>query len=183
MRATFALLTPRPLENRFSKLGWDINLRWKTGVQARCLAPHISLKQPFHIGDNLGLLEAYMATFATSIPPFQVELKDFRVWESFFVVHVEETPILRDLHNRLNRELPPLFGDVSALFDGDDYQFHLTVTSGNVPAETYREIYAVYAETPVRETFLASELAMFVFNERAPNLRDYMTHTVLPLTG
>src|SRR5437660_876017 len=57
-------------------------------------------------------------------------------------VDVKETPALRALHNRLNRELPALFGDVSAEHDGADYHFHVTVATGGASAETYRSIYA-----------------------------------------
>src|SRR5690349_11338394 len=126
MRATFALLTNRHIENQVNRLAWQINLRFQTGVQPRCLAAHVSLKQPFDIGANLALLEHYMVDFAATVPPVAIELTECFVWETVFAVGVKETATLRALHNRLNQELPALFGDVSAMHDGAGYHFHLT---------------------------------------------------------
>lgn len=183
MRATFALLTNRDIENAVNRLAWQINLRWHTGVTPRCLAPHVSLKQPFDIGHDLGTLERYMVALASDVPPLPIELTGFFVWEMVFGLDVKETPALRALHDRLNRELPALFGDVSALHDGDGYHFHLTVATGGASAETYRSIYAENSSSPLVATFTAQEVALFVYNERQTGERDYMTHTVLPLTG
>ena len=183
MRATFALLTNRQIENQINRLAWQINLRFQTGVQPRCLAPHVSLKQPFDIGDRLDALEQYMAGFATTVPPVDIELTDFFVWETVFAVNVKETKTLRTLHNRLNQELPRLFGDVSALHDGEEYHFHLTVATGGATVETYQRIYEAFAQMPIAARFTAYELAMFVYHEQPSGSRDYMTHTVLPLTG
>jgi hypothetical protein len=36
MRATFALLTNRHIENQINRLAWQINLHFQTGVQPRC---------------------------------------------------------------------------------------------------------------------------------------------------
>ena len=183
MRATFALLTNRHIENQINRLAWQIHLRWYTGVQPRCLAPHVSLKQPFDIGDKLDVLEQYMTDVTATVPPITLELTDFFVWETVFAVNVKETTILRTLHNRLNDELPRLFGDVSALHDGEEYHFHLTVATGGASPETYQAIYETYAQVPVATTFTAYELALFVYHEQSSGIRDYLTHTVLPLTG
>ena len=130
MKAGFALLTDRTVENTVNRLAWDVHLRWQTGVAARCYPAHISLKQPFEIGDRLAEMEGYMAQFAASIPPLPIELRGLFVWETVLGIDVGETPALRELHNRLNRELPPIFGDVRADHDGDEYHFHITVAMG-----------------------------------------------------
>src|SRR6266511_3338836 len=99
MRATFALLTNRHIEDQINQVAWQIHLRFRTGVQPRCLAPHVSLKQPFEIGEKLDVLERYLADFAA---PVDIELTEFFVWETVFAVDVKETTISRTLHNRLN---------------------------------------------------------------------------------
>ena len=183
MRATFALLTNRDIENAVNRLAWQINLRWHTGVTPRCLAPHISLKQPFEIGQNLAALERYMVAFASDVPPLSIELTAFYLWETVLALDVKETPALRALHDRLNRELPLLFGEVDAAHDGAEYHFHLTIATGGASAETYRSIYSENSVHPFPATFTAHEVALFVYHERPSGERDYMTHTVLPLTG
>ena len=183
MRATFALLTDRTVENAVNRLAWQIHLGWVTGVGVRRLAPHVSLKQPFDIGEDLAALERYMTRFAADVPPLHVRLRGLCVWRTVLSIGVDETPALRALHERLNRELPRLFGDVSAEHDGDGYRFHLTVAMGGASAETYQAIYRENAAQPVPAGFTARELALFVYHEAPPGRREYMTHTVLPLTG
>jgi 2'-5' RNA ligase len=183
VRATFALLTNRDIENAVNRLAWQINLRWHTGVTPRCLAPHISLKQPFEIGHDLAALERYMAAFTSDVPPVPIDLTGFYAWETVFGLDVKETPVLRALHYRLNRELPTLFGDVNALHDGEEYHFHLTIATGGASAEKYRSIYSENSVPAFTATFTAHELALFVYNERESGESEYMTHTVLPLTG
>ncbi len=102
MRATFALLTNRHIEDQINQVAWQIHLRFRTGVQPRCLAPHVSLKQPFEIGEKLDVLERYLADFAATVAPVDIELTEFFVWETVFAVDVKETTISRTLHNRLN---------------------------------------------------------------------------------
>jgi 2'-5' RNA ligase len=183
MKAGFALLTDRTVENVVSRLAWDIHMRWQTGVMARALPPHVSLKQPCEIGDRLAEFTAYMAAFAASIPPLPIELGQLYVWENVVGIEVRETPALRELHNRLNRELPPIFGDVRADFDGDAYRFHITVAAGGASAETYRAIHAACADVTLPASFTAHELGLGVGYERAPEVWQFMLHTVLPLTG
>jgi 2'-5' RNA ligase len=183
MKAGLALLTNRAVENAVNRLAWDIHQRWQIGVAARCYPAHISLKQPFEIGDRLADMEAFMADFASSIPPLPVELAGLYIWETVLCVDVRETPALRELHNRLNRQLPPIFGDVRADFDGDEYHFHITVAMGGGDAATYQRIFAACAGTLLPEAFTSDELALFTGYERATGGWQYMLHTVCSLTG
>jgi 2'-5' RNA ligase len=181
MKAGFALLTNRTVENAVNRLAWDIHTRWQTGVMARALPPHISLKQPCEIGDRLAEFMDYMALFAASIPPLAIDLAGLYVWENVLGINVRETSALRELHNRLNRELPPIFGDVRAEHDGDEYHFHMTVAMGGASVETYQTIYADCAAATLPAAFTAQELGLFTGYERPTGGWQYMLHTVLPL--
>lgn len=183
MKAGFALLTNRTVENAVGRLAWDIHMRWQTGIIARAFPPHISLKQPCEIGDRLPEFTTYMAAFAASIPPLSLQLGGLYVWENLIGIGVRETAALRELHNRLNDELSLIFGDVRADFDGDDYRFHITVAAGGASVETYRAIHATCAGVTLPASFTAHELGLGVGYERAPGVWQFMLHTVLPLTG
>jgi 2'-5' RNA ligase len=183
MKAGLALLTDRTVENAVNRLAWDVHQRWQTGVAARCYPAHISLKQPCEIGDRLAEMQAFMARFAASIPPLAIELKGLYVWETVLGIDVCETPVLRELHNRLNRELPPVFGDVRADHDGDEYHFHMTVAMGGASAATYAAAYAACAEVVLPGAFTAHELGLFTGYERTTGDWQYMLHTVVPLSG
>ena len=96
-------------------------------------------------------------------------------------IDLRETPALRELHNRLNRELPPIFGDVRADFDGDEYHFHMTVAMGGASAETYKAIFAACTEVVLPGAFIARELGLFTGYQTNEGGWQYMLHTVLPL--
>jgi 2'-5' RNA ligase len=183
MKAGFALLTDRTIENTVNRLAWDVHQRWQTGVAARCYPAHISLKQPCEIGDRLAELERFMAQLAASIPPLPIELRGLFVWETILGIDVCETPALRELHNRLNRELTTIFGDVRADHDGDEYHFHVTVAMGGADTDAYRAIHAACAGMVLPKSFTAHELGLFTGYERPAGGWQYMLHTALPLTG
>lgn len=183
MRVGLALLTDRTVENAVNHLAWNINQRWQTGLTARAYPAHISLKQPCEIGDRLVEVEAFAARFAASIPPLLIELRALYVWENVLAIDVCETPALRALHNRLNRELPPIFGDVRADFDGDEYHFHITVAMGGASADTYKTIFAACADIVLPSAFTARELGLFTGYQKNDGVWQYMLHTVLPLAG
>jgi 2'-5' RNA ligase len=183
MKAGLALLTDRTVENAVSRLAWDINQRWQTGLMARAYPAHISLKQPYEIGDRLVEMVAFMARFAASIPPLPIELRELYAWENVLGIDVRGTPALRTLHNRLNRELPPIFGDVRADFDGDAYHFHMTVAMGGASADTYKAIFASCTDIILPSAFTARELGLFTGYQKNDGGWQYMLHTVLPLTG
>ena len=109
MKATFVLLANSEVHNYVRKLSWDIHQKYRTGTRHASLPPYISLKQPFSISD-LPALEDYMDELAKSIDPFEVKLTELQVVPTFFDgmeygilwIEIEETEILRGVHNRLN---------------------------------------------------------------------------------
>jgi 2'-5' RNA ligase len=121
MKATFALLTTTEIHNQVRKLTWEIHMNYRTGTLLSRLQPHISLKQPFSIPD-LPAIEGYMSVLAGDLSPFEVTLTEIQLVSTTFEgietgilwLDVQETEILRDLHNRLNRELGQLFGAAGA---------------------------------------------------------------------
>ena len=161
-------------------------MRWRTGVDVRRLAPHVSLKQPFEVGDDLSKVQKYFTAFAASVPPQALTLSGLTVWDTVFAVAVKEKRSLRTLHDRLNAELPTLFEKTGAEHDGYQYQFHVTVARGGASPETFRALHGHYEANPpafTSATFVAHELALFVYNEPTPGEWEYLSHTILPLSG
>jgi 2'-5' RNA ligase len=188
MKATFALLANTEVYNVVRKLAWDIHQKYRTGTLHCRLPPHISLKQPFAIAD-LAQLEAYMAELAETISPFmaklthlQLEIGHFQAMEfGILWLDVEETDYLRQLHDRVNRELAQRFGNTQAAFDGADYHFHMTVMMGGQPVEVYRRLYQEIAEHRINLQFSVRELAMFVYDEPLGPQGEYLTYKILPI--
>jgi 2'-5' RNA ligase len=188
MKATFALLADRIIHNIIRKIAWKADRNYGIGTDAARLEPHVSLKQPFEVCDIIAL-EAYMAEFAASISPFEIHLTKIRaiptriddVETGILWFDVEETSYLRGLHHRLNEELETQFGPTPAKHDGDRYHFHMTIAIGNKPFNVYQRIVDSFLPGPVDLTFMATELALFVYNENAWLGGGYMTYKILPL--
>jgi 2'-5' RNA ligase len=190
VKATFALLANVGIHNLVRRLSWDIHRKYRTGIDVCRLPPHISLKQPFDISD-LNPLEEYMTELADRIPPFEVNLTGLELIEAtldeletgILWLNVQETKLLRQLHNRLNQELTLLFGDVSAAFDGSDYHFHMTVALGGQPVEIYKKIYREFAGHLKDLQYMVQELGMFVYDDREEINAGYIIYKILPLRG
>ena len=67
---------------------------------------------------------------------------------------------MRDLHDRICRELAERFENTHALTDGSGYRFHATIVLGE-PAQVYQKIYAEYQNMKVDLRYIAKEIAMF----------------------
>jgi 2'-5' RNA ligase len=190
VKATFALLANTETHNLVRRLSWDVHRKYRTGIDVCRLPPHISLKQPFEIFD-LNLLEEYMTDFVNSVSPFEVNLTELELIEStidgletgILWLNVQETTLLRQLHNRLNNELTSRFGDVSAAFDGPDYHFHMTVAIGGQSIEIYQKIYREFEAHLKDLQYTVRELGMFVYDDREEINVGYITYKILPLGG
>lgn len=188
MKATFALLADIAVSNFVRKLAWEIHQEYHTGTGVCRLLPHVSLKQLFEIKD-VTLLEAYMDAFVQTIQPFTIKCTELQLVSMTLAgmetgilwLDVQETAYLRQLHDRLNRELAQRFGNTQAAFDGAGYHFHMTVMMGGQPIEVYRRAYDEIAERAVNLEFIADTLAMFVYDEPLGLNGDYMTYKISPI--
>jgi 2'-5' RNA ligase len=188
MKAAFALLANHVIHNVVRKPSWEIHQKYGTGTRHASLPPHVSLKQPFGIKDLLAL-EEYMSELAGSIQPFEVTLTELQVIPVSFAgtaygllwIDVQETPELRNLHNRLNDELNQRFGHTPADFDGEQYHFHMTVMMGGQPVDVYRKFYSEIPDPRINLRFTAQELAMFVYDEPMGPTGEYLCYKILPI--
>jgi 2'-5' RNA ligase len=188
MKAAFALLVDHNAHNVIRKLAVDMHSKYHIGFLASLLPPHVSLKQPFSVS-NLPALEAYFDQLAETIQPFEITLTRLALQVSSFDddelgilwLDVQENRILRDLHDRINRELSERFENTAAPFDGAEYHFHATVELGGQPAEVYRRIYAEYEHIEVDLRFTAKEIAMFYYDDLGSGPGAFITYKILPV--
>lgn len=188
MKAAFALLANTEIQNWVRKLAWEMHQKYRTGTLHCCLLPHVSLKQPFAISD-LVALEDYMAELANSITPFEVSLTGLRIEPTVFEgreygilwLDVQATEYLHQLHRRVNQELSQRFGNTQANFDGDDYEFHMTVMMGGQTMDVYRQLYCEISDRKINFRFTVSELTMFVYDEPMGPKGEYMSYKTLPI--
>ncbi len=135
MKAAIGLYASYEVQNFVRKIVYDLYRRYGVEFAASLNPAHVTLKQAFSFA-SMERLEQYLNRLAASTAPFEIELD--RVyhaqWEGvgFLGLNVKETSVLRELHNRINRELAELFKDTSAPHDGEGYHFHLTIEVGKV---------------------------------------------------
>jgi len=188
MKATFALLANPEIHNIVRKLSWEFHLKYRTGTHHASLPPHVSLKQPFSVSD-LPALEMYMDELAGSIKPFEVKLTELRVVPIPFGgaeygilwYDIEESEILRGLHNGINEYLNRKFYDAKADFDGGSFRFHMSVMMGGQLMEIYQKFHSEIPCTRIDLSYTARELAMFVYDEPMGPHGDYLCYKILPL--
>ena len=188
MKATFVLLANPEVHNFVRKLSWDIHQKYRTGTRHASLPPHISLKQPFNISD-LSALEKYMSELALSIQPFDVSLTEIQTVPTFYEgieygilwLKVNETKILRELHDRLNHDLNLHFGNTQADFDGEAYRFHMTIMMCGQLMEICTKYESELLSSKVDLLYTAKELAMIVYDEPMGPHGDYLCYKILPL--
>jgi len=188
MRTAIALLVDNELANRMA--AYTLRCRnYGFDLRVLRLPAHVSLKQPFIVND-FECFERYFDEFSRHIEPQQLRFKGFTFWgnaeQGVVVAYVEASPRLRQLHGQLNAELEQSFGGTQADFDGDAYEFHLTVAIGGFHPDMLPQLNADIATWKLDEVTESSSLAMFIYEE-SPHpdpllgVREYGTYKVLPL--
>lgn len=197
-KAGITILADYRVQNFAHQIACELSQKYGVAFFASLYPAHISLKQPFTCED-LPRLEAYCDELAAQTAPFSIELDELYAdaWEGNGILglRVVETSALRELHNRLNRQLSLLFADSSAPDDGEDYRFHLTIEMGKIgppdplgetSPEAGRAIFNPYrayveslADKKTGLSFQAAQLGLFTAAGNEQN--RYMLYKVIPL--
>jgi 2'-5' RNA ligase len=186
MKAALVLLSDYNIQNMVRRIVADLSVRERLPLYASTLPTHVSLKQPFTFED-FDRLDAYCEGLAGSLPPFEIRLDRFYLFEGdgygVLGLNVIETPQLRGLHSRLNAELAGIFQDTRAAFDGEEYRFHLTVEIARDAhsLEVLQRWYAGLAEKTVDLRFTARSLAVFFYPDQTFAPGSFMVYRVITL--
>jgi 2'-5' RNA ligase len=186
MKAAIALLASYEVQNFVRKIAFDLNRQYGVDFFASLTPAHITLKQAFSF-ESMERLEQYFYMLAASIPPFEIELDKvyYAQWadQGFLGLNVKETGALRELHNRVNRELSELFEDTSAPHDGDAYHFHLTIELGKVEGEdVYKRYYEEMGDKTVNLRFTARHIGL-AYSPGEGEAGSFIIYKVLGLGG
>ena len=187
MQAAIVLLADYAVQNYARRIVIDLNQTSGVAFFASLMPAHVSLKQPFQF-ESLDALDRYTAALAGQIVPFEIRLDSLYAdeWSGYGILglRVVETPTLRELHNRLNRELSQIVRDARAAFDGPDYRFHLTIEMGRLAGSNPFQAYLdAHKEPQVSLAFTAKALAVFLYTGEPHVAGSFVTYKVLPLTG
>lgn len=164
LKCTFALLTDDKTHNSIRKIAVEVNSIIDNGFNGALLPAHISLKQPFDI-NRIDSTEKFFDFFASAVPAMKIKMKSLYCWQSVIGIEVEETSLLRKLHNKLNAELHKISPHPAALFDGDNYTFHLTIAFQGQNPENYRRAFQKVKNMSIPYECEINKIGMFIYNE------------------
>jgi hypothetical protein len=80
VKCAVGLLFDHNLDNVVNALAWRVHCEAGLGIECRRLPPHVSLKQPFEIGDlnRLSELVRSLESFAARIDPLPIQFGPLR---------------------------------------------------------------------------------------------------------
>ena len=187
MKAAVVLLASSEIQNFSRRVVYDLDRQYNRPFIGSVLPAHVSLKQTFAF-EEMPPLESWFDRLAASIKPFQIELDRFyhTAFNGYAILglNVVEIPVLRTLHERLNRELANVVINPKAVFDGETYRFHLTIEMGPVKdKDIYKAYFDALSSKEVNLSFKTREIALFYYADRQPGPEAFMVYKVLPLSG
>ena len=185
MKAALAVLASREVQNYARRIVYELDRQYNRPFLGSTLPAHVSLKQPFTFED-MTVLEGWFASLAAAIPPFEINLDRFyhAAFSGYGILglNVVETPMLRSLHEQVNRDLAQVVCDPTAAFDGEAYRFHLTIELGAVgEVDIYKAYFDDLESKAVNLAFTTRELALFYYADRQPGPDSFLVYKVLPL--
>lgn len=179
MHVVFALMMDHEIHNEMRRLAIEVDRKYGVGLRAALLPPHVTLKQSIEVSD-LAALETFFRKFAASVPPFEARVTNLEVVGSRVLwIDVEETPLLRNLHRRLNTELAAHFPNTAATFDGPEYHFHATVALSAEPSPIFQQIAAEYDGMIIDLTWTVKRMVLFL-QERTP-IPTTLSYLIMPI--
>lgn len=184
MKCAVALLFDREVENIVNELAWRAHLEFGVDLGVRRLPPHVSLKQPFSIGNRAQDLDKVLeglALFSKAIRPFPISFSQLNCWETVLQYYVSPIEPFRKLHDELHEAMSAIVEDASAPFDGQAYTFHLTVAIGGPSLDAFQVIAEKFGAVSIPES-VPTHLAAFVYDyDQYPAGGDYLTVRTWPL--
>jgi len=123
-------------------------------------------------------LAARTSVVRTRLGPAQVQ-PPRELGASVAWIGVEETNVLRGLHEQINSGLKAVVADPAAPFDGPGYTFHMTL--GFLPGPVARDWVEPESSLYAGEAVSFSDLALFVYDGLPEPGWQSMTYRVLPL--
>jgi len=142
-----AALLEDDIQNEIRRHVNKINRESNVSVKASLLPQHISLKISFNT-DRIEKLEQYFDNIEID-NEIIIESNGIELLEQpengnnsgLIWVNINENKELRNLHNKINNDLPKILDINNSWMDGDYFRFHSTIIMGNRNYEEYQIIY------------------------------------------
>lgn len=178
MHIGIAILTDIQIHNVARNITFNLNKKYKTGLESALLPQHISLKQSFPYYGDIDVIEEYIERFCLSIRPFKIFIEKVEVnslTEETVIVwlKVRECNELKDIHSKLCEDLKAKFNISPLGFDGDEWQFHSTLTVSEINKNYLEELIYEYNNKDFSIEFEAKEIVLLCCIGDAAKTSEY----------
>lgn len=192
MYIDLALLVEREIQNIIRNIILKLHMDYNLELVSALLPQHVSLKSPFSIS-NMDYIENYFNELAKSIEPFEfkfqnIELINFEKMEimnEVIWIDVEENPVLREIHKKINQDLKDRFDIPLSPFDGDMFHFHSTLFyhfSNEVSLDVYEKAFQDIKQKHLGLNCRSNEIALFCSPSQRENIfYTSIVYKILPL--
>lgn len=189
MKAAFVLIANSEAEYLARRIMLEAHKLGDLGFEAARLPHHVSLKQPFEIND-LEDIESFFQEFARTLKPIEIELMEveclpstiFGYASGLLWFHARKTPELKNIHFRLNDLLEEKYDNTKAVFDGEEYEFHMTISIGKASYENYNKAFHQLNKKSYFQTFVFDEIGLFYYDDDYFKQGTYYCYKRLKLT-
>jgi 2'-5' RNA ligase len=186
MKFCIALLTNYRIHNYARRLAYQIDRHYGTGMDAMLLPQHVTLA-PVFAADDLGMVETYFDQLAAALgeieltfPQIELKLTDCST-SGVIWLKVAKTPQLAQLQERLGADMAER-GWHPDFLCGGEFEFHSTVSMGNLTAAQYQKIMAMFPAQELNLSCRAKEIALFCPIQSAGDCHQhYFTYKIWPL--
>jgi 2'-5' RNA ligase len=169
VKVALALLCDEGIQDAVNRLAFDCHFQYGVALDIRKIPPHVSLKQPFEIGETIEELDtalSHLERVAATIESSVIRLGECAIWPGVLHFPVIDSHWLRAAHELLNSSLHWAPHSGRADFDGPDYRFHLSVLS-DMTAVAKIELCLELAQSIQLEPFTPRKGAVIAYHQRS----------------
>ena len=188
MYICIAIITDNLIQNQSRKIAYDLSQKSRISILSSRLPQHISLKQSFKV-KNVEEIEKYFDSITKTMQSFEINLaqvdlclmKNFTSNTQILWYEVMESSELRELHNKLNRDLSDKFGIEMQGFDGDIFKFHSTIAYDSNKEEIFKSYFDSIKYEGMSFSFKVKEIALFYCPDDEPTPGNFITYKIQTL--
>lgn len=185
MYICIAIITDNIIQNNSRKIAYNLSQRSRIGTLASRLPQHISLKQSFRV-DNIVEIEKYFDLFAKQMKSFEVTISKIdlclmrskNINTQILWYDVKESTELRELHDKLNRELSDKFSVEKQGYDGDTFKFHSTIAFDTNKEDLFIDSFDILKQKKISFSFKVKKIALFYCPDDEPNPGNFITYKI-----
>jgi len=188
MYICIAIITDNLVQNNSRKIAYNLSQKSRISTLASRLPQHISLKQSFRV-DNIVEIEEYFDSFVKLMNPFEVIMpkidlclmRNKEANTQILWYDVKESTELRELHDKLNRELSDKFSVEKQGYDGDTFKFHSTIAFDTNKEDLFIDSFDILKQKKISFSFKVKKIALFYCPDDEAKPGNFITYKIQSL--